>query len=228
MRTTALALVLAAAAAAGPSFARQDPQAVRSAVESFLRAQTRQLPGDVTVTVRDIDPHNGLAPCPALEAFLPEGARAWGRTAVGVRCQAQPGWSLFVPVQVRIETDYIVAARPLAAGAVIGPRDLATRRGDLAELPANALTDPSQAMGRRLQVGLAAGRPLSADQLRAPNAIVQGQSIRVLARGAGFDVSTEGRALNAAAAGQLTQVRTAGGRTLSGLARADGAVEIRF
>jgi len=229
MKPITLALLVVAAGAASPTLARQDPQPVRLAVERFLRGETQALPGEASFTVRDIDAQNSLPQCPAaLEAFLPAGARAWGRTAVGVRCRAQPGWSIFVPVQVRVEADYLVAARPLAAGTLIGPDDLGTRRGDLAEMPANALTDPSQAIGRQAQGGFAAGRPLRADQLRAPNAILQGQTVKVFARGPGFDVSTEGRALNPAAAGQVTQVRTAGGRTLSGLARADGAVEIRF
>lgn len=228
MKPIALAAAVLAATAATSVAARQEPQPVRQAVERLLAIQTQGLPGTVHITVRDIDPLNQLAPCTALEAYLPEGARAWGRIAVGVRCRAAPRWSVFVPVQVRVDAAVLVAARPLAAGRVIEAADLATRTGDLAQLPANTLTDPAQALGRSVRVGLAAGSPLRADHLRAPQAVLQGQSVKVLARGPGFDVSTEGRALNGAAAGQVTQVRTAAGRTLSGLARADGVVEIRY
>lgn len=224
---TLVAALLAVTAVTGVA-ARQEPQPVRQAVEHFLGVQTQGLPGTVRITVRDIDPLNKLAPCAALEAYLPEGARAWGRIAVGVRCLAAPGWSVFVPVQVRVDAQLLVAARPLAAGRVIDAADLATRTGDLAQLPANTLTDPAQALGRSVRAGLAAGSLLRADHLRAPQAVLQGQGVKVLAHGPGFDVSTEGRALNGAAAGQVTQVRTAAGRTLSGLARADGAVEIRY
>lgn len=50
--------------------------------------------------------------------------------------------------------------------------------------------------------------------------------MRVVSKGKGFQVATEGKALNNAAAGQVVQVRTASGQTLSGIARADGTVEI--
>ena len=62
----------------------------------------------------------------------------------------------------------------------------------------------------------------------APLVIRQGQSVRVVSRGSSFAVTAEGRALNNAAEGQLAQVRMASGQTVSGIARADGSVEISF
>jgi flagella basal body P-ring formation protein FlgA len=50
----------------------------------------------------------------------------------------------------------------------------------------------------------------------------------VVSRGSSFAVTAEGRALNNAAEGQLAQVRMASGQTVSGIARADGSVEISF
>lgn len=226
-RTLLLFALLAALAPAGV-LARQDPAAVQQVVEDFLRTHTRGLPGTVSFEAGSIDPHNKLAPCPALEAYLPPGARAWGRTSVGVRCRLEGGWSLFVPVQVRVVGTYLVAARPLRAGSVIGEDDLASRSGDLAALPASAVFDAEQALGRSITVGLAAGRPLRADLLRRPLAVQQGQSVKVVSRGPGFQVSTDGRALNGAADGQIAQVRTANGHTVSGVARAPGLVEVNF
>ena len=50
--------------------------------------------------------------------------------------------------------------------------------------------------------------------------------MRVIVRGSGFAATAEGRALNNAAEGQLAQVRMATGQTVSGIATADGSVEI--
>ena len=75
-------------------------------------------------------------------------------------------------------------------------------------------------------VGRAAGQALRGDLLVAPWAVQQGQTVRTVARGPGFSVSSEGRALNNAADGQLVQVRTPSGQTVSGVARANGVVEI--
>jgi flagella basal body P-ring formation protein FlgA len=69
-----------------PAFQRQDTAVLREAAEQFLRTQTAGLPGNVEITVNQFDPHLNLAACAAPQAFLPNGARAWGRTSVGVRC----------------------------------------------------------------------------------------------------------------------------------------------
>lgn len=208
--------------------ARQEPAEVKRVIEDFLRVQTRGLPGQASFTVGAIDPNNHLAPCPALEAFLPAGGRPWGRINVGVRCQVQGGWSLYVPAQVRVVGDYFVTARPLARGQAITAADLARRSGDLAELPAGVVTEEAQAVGKTLNISVQSGQILRSDSLRAPPAVQQGQSVRVVSKGKGFQVATEGKALNNAADGQVVQVRTASGQTISGIARPGGTVEVTY
>jgi len=208
--------------------ARQEPAEVKRVIEDFLRVQTRGLPGQASFTVGAIDPNNHLAPCPALEAFLPAGGRPWGRINVGVRCQVQGGWSLYVPAQVRVVGDYFVTARPLARGQAITAADLARRSGDLAELPAGVVTEEAQAVGKTLNISVQSGQTLRSDILRAPAAVQQGQSVRIVSKGKGFQVATEGKALNNAADGQVVQVRTASGQTISGIARPGGTVEVTY
>jgi flagella basal body P-ring formation protein FlgA len=93
-RTLFTALLAGAACCASLAFAqtavagRQNVNALRTVVEQFLQTQTAGLPGDVTVKVGAIDARTALAACPAPEAFLQPGARAWGKTTVGVRCTA--------------------------------------------------------------------------------------------------------------------------------------------
>jgi flagella basal body P-ring formation protein FlgA len=210
------------------SHARQEPAEVKRVIEEFLRVQSRGLPGEASFTVGTIDPNNNLAPCPALEAFLPAGGRPWGRINVGVRCQVAGGWSIYVPAQVRVMGDYFVTARPLARGQAITAGDLARRKGDLAELPAGVVTEEAQAIGKTLNVGTQSGQILRTDTLRAPPAVQQGQSVRIVSKGKGFQVATEGKALNNAADGQVVQVRTASGQTLSGIARTGGTVEVTY
>jgi flagella basal body P-ring formation protein FlgA len=55
--------------------------------------------------------------------------------------------------------------------------------------------------------------------------VQQGQTVRLVASGAGFSVTTEGLALNNAGEGQPARVRLASGQVVSGMARAGGFVE---
>jgi flagella basal body P-ring formation protein FlgA len=213
--------------AAAQTAARQDHGALREAVSRFLQVQAGGLPGQIRIEVGAIDPRLNLGACPNPEAFLPPGSKAWGKTSVGVRCIA-PAWNIYVSANVHVEDDYLAVAMPLVQGQTIGAQDVARVRGDLTLLPPGILTDPSQAVGQTATRSLPVGTPLRADALRAKQAVTQGQVVRLLAGGAGFTVSGEGRALANAADGQTLQVRTAGGTVVSGTARAGGTVEISF
>jgi len=197
-------------------------------VENFLSVQTKGLPGQVSYTVGAIDPNNQLAPCTSFNASMPPGARPWGRTQVVVRCQAQEGWSLFVAVDIKVSGDYLVSARPISQGQVIQEADLGHQAGDLTLMPTGIVTDPAQALGRTLAVSLPAGRPLRSDMLRLPTVVRQNQSIKLISRGPGFAVTNEGKALTNAVAGQVVQVRLASGQMVSGVALADGSVEVNY
>jgi flagella basal body P-ring formation protein FlgA len=228
---TLFALLLACAAAAPVhaqqplATARQDGAAVRKLVEGFLQTQTAGLPGKVTITVGALDPRMSLASCPDPQAFQQPGARAWGKTTVGVRCTA-PAWTVYIQAQVNVIADYVAAAAPLAQGQPIDASQLAMVKGDLSALPNGIVTDMAQAVGRSPTISLPAGTPLRMDNLKSKPVVMQNQTVRVISNGAGFSVSAEGKALGNAADGQVVQVRTPSGTILSGTARTGGVVEV--
>jgi flagella basal body P-ring formation protein FlgA len=224
----ALMAMTAGCALAQTAAARQDPQAIRAAVRQYLTQQSAGLPGDVSVSVGQMDARLNVARCAALQPFLPAGSRAWGRTTVGVRCSAPVAWTLYVQASVKVTGDYVVTAAPLAQGQPIGAHQLAKATGDLASLPSGIITDPSQAIGRTPLASLPAGMPLRQDALRQQQVVQQGQTVRLMSSGPGFQVSSEARALNNAAEGQVAQARTPGGQVVSGIAKAGGILEVSY
>ncbi|MBV2263681.1 MAG: flagellar basal body P-ring formation protein FlgA [Thauera sp.] len=212
-----------------PAAIAQPPEgAIEARVRAFLQGQVAGLPGEVSIELAPLDPNSQLPACAALEPFLPAGTRAWGRFSVGVRCDSPVTWTAYLQARVAVVADYLVAARPLRAGQVLGPADLGQRRGDLTALSDNLLTDPSQATGYHTRIAVAAGSPLRGDMLRVPHAVRQGQTVRVLGVGAGFRVASEGRAMNNAAPGEKVRVRLADGQVVTGTAQAAGTVELAF
>jgi flagella basal body P-ring formation protein FlgA len=222
------ALASAPALAQQQTAARQDPAALRSVVEQFLQTQTAGLPGKASVKVGSIDPRLSLAACPAPEAFLQPGARAWGKTTVAVRCSAPTAWTVYIQAQVSVLADYVAAAVPLAQGQPLEQGQLVLMQGDIASMPNGIITDMAQAIGRSPTVSLAAGTPLRLDTLKSKPVIQQGQMVRLVSTGAGFSVSSEARAIGTAGAGQVVQVRTPTGAIVSGTAKAGGLVEVAF
>lgn len=209
-----------------PLFAA-DADLILETAERHIRLQTKGLPGKVTITMGQLNASR-LPPCTAVEAFSPPGTRLSGKTYVGVRCHGPSVWSVLVPVNIAITSNYVTTTRPLAAGQAVQAADLAVLSGDISSLPSSIVTEPAAAIGKTLRNSLAAGQPLRSDQLLSPLVIRQGQTVRVISQGAGFSVSSEGKAINQAAEGQVVQIRMNSGQTVSGIARADGTVEISF
>jgi flagella basal body P-ring formation protein FlgA len=199
--------------------------AVRKAVDQYLRGQMRSMPGEASYQIDTIQTA-ALPPCERFSVAATPGARPWGRTSVTVRCIAGANWSLLVPLRIQVIGRYIGTGRGIGPGQTIVASDLVEQSGDLGELPAGVLTEPAQALGQVARTSLPAGRPLTSDLLRPPNLVQQGQSVRVVSRGNGFQVSSEGRALGNASQGQVVQVRLGNGLVVSGIAESSGIVEV--
>jgi flagella basal body P-ring formation protein FlgA len=220
-------LLVSVFSASAFSAERQEIPPIRKAVENYVRSETAGFPGQVSFSLGAIDPHLNLPACRALEPFVPAGGRLWGQASVGVRCNSQSPWILYVPVNIKVMANVVHAARPLAQGQAVGPADIALLKADLSILPGGILTEPAQAIGKTLVSSIASGQPLRRDLLRSPPVILQGQTVKLQALGRGFNVSSEGKALASAAEGQVVQVRINSGKIISGIARADGIAEVR-
>ncbi|WGS49771.1 flagellar basal body P-ring formation chaperone FlgA [Paraburkholderia sp. D15] len=206
---------------------QQDAEAIRGAALAFLQQQSTGLPGKVDITVAQAFPR-GLAACTALEPFMPSGARLWGRTTVGVRCAGERPWTIYLQARISLHATYYLAARAMAPGEVLSAADLVARDGDLTGLPQAIITDPSEAIGSVTLMRVAGGMPLRCDMLKSASAVSIGQTVRVVAAGAGFAISAEGSAMNNASPGQQVKVRTANGQIISGIVKDGSTVEIQL
>jgi len=219
-----VATALLAGSAAGGI---EESRTIRSAVDAFVRAQTEALPGHVEIKSGLVDPQLKFTHCEHLDVFVPPGAKLWGNTTVGVRCEVPEKWSLYVPVQIRVWADVVLSARALPRGQTITVDDVAMQRLDLTQLERGVFTDLEQVIGKVTKTAVSGGTPLRSDQLRAAAVVVQGQQVRVVFSGAGFNVSSEGRALGNAGVGEPVQVRSASGKLLKGIVTGPGVVQVQ-
>ena len=203
----------------------QDPASIQALAEDFLRQRLSYLPGRAEIA---FEPLRGQPPeaCTALSAFLPSGARARPRMTVGVRCTAPRPWTAYLQASVAVPGTYYVAASPLALGQTVTLEHLEARGGDLIRLAAGIVVDPSEALGRTASQRIAAGQPLRQTSLRHAQAVLRGHTVKVLARGPGFMVASEGEAMDNAPPGSSVMVRTASGQIVSGVVQDAGTVEI--
>ena len=204
--------------------AQQDHAQLKTAVYSFVQQQLSGVQGKVAFSVGEIDRRISLQACSKITAFLPEGSQLIGRVSVGVRCDDAGGWSIFVPVQIKITRDLIVSSRSLGAGQIVHAEDLARQSTETTHNI--GITDANQVIGKVLRYSISAGYIIREDMLRAPYFVKQGQTVQLSVQGSGFTMSSSGVALNNASEGETVQIRTSAGRVISGIASKDGTVTV--
>ncbi len=202
----------------------QDHTQIMNVVADFVRQQTASLPGNASYRIENIDQRIRLSACSRIEAFQPAGSQLIGKTSVGVRCMKENGWSIFVPVHVRIRLDLLISARQLPSGHTLRNEDITSQTVEASRI--EGLTDSRQALGQVLRYGIAAGQVLREGMLRPPYSVTQGQVVQLAVQGNGFSIHGEGVAMNNAGEGQAVRVRVGSGRVIGGIARTSGVVEI--
>lgn len=218
----------ALAAGSSSDAAKQDHEILRKAATDFLTQLSATQPGDAHITVGQIDNRLNLAACDAPTPFLPPGGKTSGKISVGVRCSIPVNWVVYIQASVQVNGEYYVAARPLSQGQIIGTADLNKIKGEISNLPPGIIHNPDQAIGKALQLSIAAGTPIRLDSLKSPAVIQQGQSVRIISNGPGFQVATDAQSLSNAAEGQIARAKTSSGQTVSGIAKAGGVIEINY
>jgi flagella basal body P-ring formation protein FlgA len=223
----ALPILLLALVAPAPALAL-DAALVARVLTLAEQSSQQAAPGlRVQVRVGSLDPRLKLAPCTAVQPYLPPGTRLWGPARIGLRC-TDPGvrWNVFLPLTVDVFGPGLVAQGPLAAGAVIGAADLKPGTVNLSATASTAVAAPELAVGRMLARPLAAGDTLREQDLRARQWFAAGDTVRIVAGGTGWRIDGEGQALGPGIEGQSVRVRTESGRIVSGIAVADRRVEV--
>ena len=207
----------------------QSHEVLTQKVREFLVSQSAGLQGQVNVSVVPVDPKLKLAACDSIEAFFPGSGKAWGRASVGLRCHDDAArWTVYIQGNVSVFGNYLVAATNLGQGQMIQPRDVMFQRGDLTILPPNIFTSDAQVVGRVTRIAMNVGMVLKQEMAALPVIVQYGQSVRIMSSGDGFTISAEGKAQNNATQGQLVQVRVASGQMVSGIANANGAIEVQL
>lgn len=181
----------------------------------------------IEVVVGKLDARLKLAPCQQIVPYLPAGARPLGRTRVGLRCvQGTAHWNVSLAVDVRVWAPSLVAATALPIGTVLLARHLVAAEVDLAERADVAVSQAGAAIGRTLARSLAAGEALRQGDLKTRLWFNTGDTVRIIAVGPGYAISSEGQAQSPGLDGQSARVRTDSGRVITGIATGERRIEL--
>lgn len=218
-RCLALAMLALAPAVWAQEMALADLQAMAQRwVRDTVARSNADNPGlRMEATVGALDGRLRLAVCGNVEAYIPPGARLWGRSRVGLRCADGMGrWNVSLPVVVKAVGPAWVLKSQISPGAVLGEGDVMEAEVDWAEEPTAILQDRALWLGQTTTRVLVAGQPLRQGMVRPAQVFQPGAQVRVVAQGPGFQVSSDGQALSAGVVGQSARVKMDNGRVTSG------------
>ncbi len=184
----------------------QSHQEIRQVVEDFVYETLSD--EDVEVRVRSVDNRLRLQRCEApLEAFWSPGSRQRGSTSVGVACEGDKPWKIYVRVTIKLMREVAVAARPLVRGDILQRDDVRMVRKDVSRINGSYLEDPTPLIGYELRQSVSANSLLYSRMLQAPKLVRRGDKITVLAVVGGLEVRVVGEALSDGGKGQMIRVR---------------------
>lgn len=190
------------------------PEEIIGAAEGFLEfsvedyLQRSEIAARHEIQVNALDPRLRLAACDSdLTQRLESPAQPVGRVTVRVSCQGSSPWTLFVPAQVRLFRPVAVLKNPLKRDSVIGPDDIAMIEQDVGLLQRGYISDPQQAIGRKLTRSLQADQVLTPAILQLAESVRRGDQVVITARSGGISVRMQGEALSGGSSGQQISVR---------------------
>ena len=212
----ALSALCVQAQDAGSTLIKDSQAWLDQAVAAARPAGAAQL--RVVVSVGALDSRLTLAPCAAVEPYIPPGMRLWGKTRVGLRCvDGRTRWNVFLPVQVKAFGQAWVVKGDIAAGSVLAEGDAVLAEVDWAQENNTVLADPARWVGQTAARRLTTGETLRAGLVKPAQVFQVGATVRVVAQGNGFSVTADGQALSAGVIGAQARVRIDNGRVLSGV-----------
>ena len=170
------------------------------------------------VKVGSLDSRLRLAPCANVEPYLPPGSRLWGRTRIGLRCiDGVSRWNVSLPVTVNAFGNAWVIKGPVQPGVAIAEDDVVEAEVNWAEESNPVIRDRALWVGQTATRLLTTGQTLRQGMVKPAQVFQAGASVRVVAQGPGFQVSSDAQALSAGVVGQVARVRMENGRVSSGV-----------
>jgi flagellar basal body P-ring formation protein FlgA len=179
---------------------------LEQAVSEYL--QRSNIAGRHEIQINRLDPRLRLPLCDQpLTTTLESPAEPIGRVTLRVRCSGTSPWTVFVPAQVRLYREVVIASRPLKRNNLVTDMDIILAERDVGLLNQGYLTALKQASGKKLTRSLLPDQVLSPTHVQLAEAIRKGDQVVISARSGGISVRMPGEALSDGAVGRQISVR---------------------
>lgn len=197
---------------------------VKETIEQNLKTSA-----EYEINVLPLDNQLRLAECTQpLEVFKSTEIVKAGRATLGIRCNAEKKWSIFVSAIIKVYENVIVLTRAVQRGDVITAQHLATEKRDVSKYRGDFLTEAGQVENKQAARNLPAGTVLGAKSLVEPPMVRRKDKVTITSAQPGFAIQMSGIAMMDGAKGQLIRVKNeSSGRIIGAVVVEPGLVQAK-
>lgn len=183
---------------------------------------------EIEVRVRPLDQRLRPAQCDIpLQIVRPNNGSVLGPVSYGVQCAGSVPWTLYLRADVSASIDLPVLRRALPRGDTISERDVEVVTRRITTRSVDLIVDPELLIGMEVIRPTQPGTPLRHGQVDFPEVVTRGQTVTLIAGGAGIEIRMQGKAMGSGAAGdRLVVTNLSSGRRIEGIVQRDGSVQI--
>ncbi len=155
---------------------------LQTAARDFI-SKTVQLDSGESFDIQVHEPDNlQLVMCSnPIEATLPEDANKEQITSVKLSCHGDTSWHVFLPVNVTVYTQVLVAKHPIAARDIITEDDITSAKYDKSRLFMGSFNDKTIVVGMEALHVIPSGGLLTKQNVQPPILVHRGQGVDLIA-----------------------------------------------
>lgn len=185
----------------------QSHESLSAAVMNFLKEETKGST-DIEISLQALDPRLRLHQCSSnLQTFWPMERKNFGKVTIGIRCNGEKPWKIFMGAHLHIYKYVWVSKFPLSRGQLIANEDISKEKRDITKLSSGYIPAKDSLVGMQLKRSVGAEQVLSNTMITSQKVIKRGDRIAIISKFGGIVVRATGIALSDGAKGEKIRVR---------------------
>jgi flagella basal body P-ring formation protein FlgA len=188
----------------------QDHESIRQAAKSYAAKLTAASDKGQTTSIEvgTLDSRLRLARCSKpLEAFDSPNTRNHGRTTVGVKCNGEKSWKLYIPVNIQVTKSVVTIKNSVTKNSILQASNLVLADRDISTLHRGYFTSRQELVGKHVTNNIKAGTVLLPVHVKNPLAVKKGSMVMIVADAGGVRVNMKGKAMKSGSLGDWIPVQ---------------------
>lgn len=186
-----------------------DLQALQASVTSYLQEYYKSTPAvKVEITVGNLDRRLQLANCDQpLSMKVNDASNAGGNLTVHARCEGTTPWAIYVPAQVSLFRELLLASRNLVRGDIVTQADVVSEVVNISQLRQGQIGESDNIIGQEVRRPISKGEPFRSAALDSPMVVRRGDPVTIELQAGPIAVRSNGTAMANGRIGESIRVR---------------------